>query len=83
MSREDIFLEICSKLSEIKSGDKIDFSYSTPLLAEGGIIGSLSVITLVDWCYDKYKVDLIDDDLSLNYLETIGDLTEYIYNQSK
>ncbi len=83
MSKEEIFLDICSKLREIKNGDKIDFSYSTPLLAEGGVIGSLSVITLVDWCFDKYKVDLIDDDLSLNYLETIGDLTEYIYNQSK
>ncbi len=83
MSKEEIFLDICSKLREIKNGDKIDFSHSTPLLGEGGVIGSLSVITLVDWCFDKYKVDLIDDDLSLNYLETIGDLTEYIYNQSK
>ncbi len=76
-------MEICRKLSEITSGDKINFSYSTPLLAEGGVLGSLSIINLVDWCFDKYKVDLIDGDLSLKYLETIGELTEYIYNQLK
>lgn len=45
------------------------------------MLGSLSVIVLVEWCFQTYNVDLIDNDINLSHLETVETLVNYIFDE--
>lgn len=77
---DEILKQICYKINEIQEGDS-NVSKDTILLGDNGMLGSLSVIVLVEWCFQTYNVDLIDNDINLSHLETVETLVNYIFDE--
>ena len=78
MNQEFVYSQLCNKIKELKK-DNSELSSNSVLLGNGGILDSLLIIQIVQWCKDVFNVDLIDDDINLKYLDTIGTLTDYLY----
>lgn len=81
-SRQEIFFEIETVLKKISNNDiKIDLS--TLLLGDNYLIDSLTIIELITWSNDYYKINVLDDDLNLDSMKTVGSFVNKIYDMQK
>lgn len=81
-SRQEIFLEIETVLKKISSNEiKIDLS--TQLLGDNNLIDSLTIIELITWSNENYTINVLDDDLNLDCMKTIGSFVNKIYDLQK
>lgn len=77
-SKYEIFNELKVILQKIVD-QEIEIDLSTKLIASENLIDSITVMELITWSNDYYKIDLIEDDLYFSCLETVGTLVDKIY----
>ena len=82
MTENKIYKEVSEILNSIlKTGGSSP--QDTPILGEGGVMDSVSVINLIALCNEKFVIDVIGDDLSLDCLNSVGALVKHIEDLMK
>lgn len=77
--KEQIYNQVCEMLKEVLEKDKDIFNENTVLLGQGGIMDSLTISRFINKVESNFKVDIIEEDLELKCLETVGSLTDFLY----
>ncbi|ACL75449.1 acyl carrier protein [Ruminiclostridium cellulolyticum] len=78
--KEQIYNQVCEILEEVIEKKKNIIDENTVLLGQGGIMDSLTITRFINKVESKFQVDIIEEDLELKCLETVGSLTEFLYD---
>lgn len=78
--KEQIYNQVCEMLKEVLQEDKYIFNENTVLLGQGGIMDSLTITSFINKIESNFKVDIIEEDLELKCLETVGSLTDFLFD---
>lgn len=78
--KEQIYNQVCEMLKEVLQKDKYIFNENTVLLGQGGIMDSLTITSFINKIESNFKVDIIEEDLELECLETVGSLTDFLFD---
>lgn len=81
MEKELITVKVCNEINKLLKNDSI-INESSPLLGDHSILDSITAINLVVWCNETYNIDLLSDDLNLDFLNNIGTLINCIYDKT-
>ncbi|MCL2461532.1 MAG: adenosylmethionine decarboxylase [Defluviitaleaceae bacterium] len=76
--KPDIYGDLAAMLQELEICRAEEISPALVLLGEGGLADSLAAARLVTDVEQKFGVDIIENDLDLDCLRTVGALAEYI-----
>lgn len=77
-TKEEIFTEVSNILQVIKN-QQLQIDRTTKLISNEHFIDSLNIMELITWVNGNYKIDVIEEDLQLSCLETVGTLVDMIY----
>jgi acyl carrier protein len=77
--KQEILENLASAIQMLMPKQKVtNLSMETVLAGEGGILDSITILGLVAWVDDTYHTDVLDGDLDMESLATIGSLAERI-----
>lgn len=77
-TKQRIYSEVEAVLKKITNQD-IEMDASTALLGSNNLIDSLTILDLLAWSNDFYRINVIEDDIHLECLKTIGFFVDQIY----
>lgn len=80
--RESILREVESIL-KILIDDEIEYNMETKLLGESHILDSVTAIQLVAWGDEYYGINVLEGDMELKCLQTVGEYVERVYSMIK
>ncbi len=50
-------------------------------LIEGGLIDSVSIVSLIEVCCDEFSIDIEAEDLTIEYWDNINSIADFIHNK--
>ncbi len=81
-TKHEILCDVDKVIRKITSKEVV-LDLSTPLLGKSNLIDSLTIIELITWSNDYYKINVMEDDIKLEGLKTIGSFVDKIYDLQK
>lgn len=78
MTKQEI-LDDVQNILKLIINKEVNLDISTPLLGANNLIDSLTVMELIAWCNDFYKINVLEEDISLECLKTVGSFVDRIY----